>query len=83
MKTVFVVAIAMVSGINVFNAQKAEVLSDIVKTNVEALADKEVISGNTGPAETYECKGIFGIVTGNGIMCKSENEHPCSSVVCK
>ena len=41
----FVVAIAMVSGINVFNAQKSDVLSDIALANVEALAEGEVIVG--------------------------------------
>ena len=42
MKVAFVVAIAMVSGINVFNAQKSEGLSDIALANVEALADDEI-----------------------------------------
>ena len=41
LKVAFVVAIAMVSGINVFNTQKSEVLSDIALANVEALADYE------------------------------------------
>ena len=41
MKAVFVAAIAMVSGINVFNAQKSEMLSDIALANVEALAGEE------------------------------------------
>ena len=41
MKAVFVAAIAMVSGINVFNTQMSEVLSDIALANVEALADYE------------------------------------------
>ena len=40
-KVVFVAAIAMVSGINVFNAQKVIDLSDIALINVEALADDE------------------------------------------
>ena len=40
-KVAFVAAIAMVSGINVFNAQKSEVLSDTVLANVEALAQSE------------------------------------------
>ena len=31
----------LVSGINVFNAQKSEVLSDTVLANVEALADED------------------------------------------
>ena len=38
-KVAFVAAIAMVSGINVFNAQKLEELSDVALANVEALAD--------------------------------------------
>lgn len=46
---IFIVAIAIMAGINVFNAQKPTVLSDVAKENVEALADDEV----TGP-----CKGL-------------------------
>ena len=42
LKVAFVAAIALVSGINVFNVQKTEVLSDIALANVEALADGEV-----------------------------------------
>lgn len=38
MKVAFVAAIAMVSGISVFNSQKSEVLSDVAAANVEALA---------------------------------------------
>ena len=38
LKVAFVAAIAMVSGINVFNAQKSEMLSDVALANVEALA---------------------------------------------
>lgn len=53
-KSVFVVAIAMVSSINVFNAQKSVQLSEIALANVEALADSESnkmdfwCCGNTG-----------------------------------
>ena len=36
--TTFVVAVAMISAINVFNANKTETLSDIALANVEALA---------------------------------------------
>ena len=41
LKVAFVAAIAMVSGINVCNAQKSNALSDIALANVEALADDE------------------------------------------
>ena len=37
-KIAFVVAIAMVASINVFDAKKSEVFSDIALANVEALA---------------------------------------------
>ena len=42
LKVAFVAAIALVSGINVFNSQKTENLSDVVLANVEALAMDEV-----------------------------------------
>ena len=48
LKKYFVTAIAMVSGINVFNAQKTEALSDVALANVEALADGEIGNGGTG-----------------------------------
>lgn len=37
---IFIVAIAIMAGINVFNAQKSVVLSDIAMENVEALANQ-------------------------------------------
>ena len=40
-KIAFIVAIAVMSGINVFNAQKSEQLSDVALANVEALALEE------------------------------------------
>ena len=79
MTTAFVVAIAIVSGINVFNAQKPAVLSDVAMENVEALAAGEVIPGYTGPAELYDCPLWL---TGDGVFCKSENERPCSVITC-
>ena len=41
MKAAFIAAIAMVTGINVFNDQQSEPLSDVVMANVEALAEGE------------------------------------------
>ena len=40
-KVAFVAAIAVVCGVNVFNAQKSEVLSEVALANVEALAEGE------------------------------------------
>ena len=44
-KVAFVAAVAMVAGINVFNAQKTELMSDIAMENVEALANNEIKEG--------------------------------------
>ena len=52
MTTAFVVAIAIVSGINVFNSQKSDVLSDVALANVEALA-----SDSEHYMEGGRCKG--------------------------
>ena len=65
LKVAFVAAIALVNGINVFNAQKSDTLSDIVLTNVEALADDENPgSHNHGPTRNP----LFG-----SKYCKNEN----------
>ena len=61
MKVTVVAAIAMVAGINVFNAQKPEVLSDIAMANVEALADYE------DGTDLKECEGHIRV-------CKQERE---------
>lgn len=50
MKYVLVIAITMMAGINVFNAQKTEGLSDLALANVEALAINEWI-----PEKGWEC----------------------------
>ena len=70
LKVVFVAAIALVNGINVFNAQKSDTLSDIVLTNVEALADDENPgSHNHGPTRNP----LFG-----SKYCKNENNINCA-----
>ena len=53
LKVAFVAAIALVSGINVFNAQKSATLSDVALANVEALADLE---NNHKCSANAECK---------------------------
>ena len=46
-KATLVAGVALVSGINVFNAQKSDVLSDVALANVEALAGEEWDGDNT------------------------------------
>ena len=50
LKIAFVVAIAMVAGINVFNSQKPAMLSDVAMANVEALANDETGTGKCSMA---------------------------------
>ena len=52
LKIAFVIAVAMVGRINVFNTEKLEVLSDVALANVEALA---------GGDDDWYCVGEFGI----------------------
>lgn len=52
-KSVFVVAVAILAGINVFNAQKTVVLSDVAMANVEALANDE-----SGRCTESNCKRV-------------------------
>lgn len=56
LKATFVVAIAMVSGINVFNAQKSDGLSDTILANVEALADDFEGGNALCPYKGYGCQ---------------------------
>ena len=64
LKVAFVAAIALVSGINVFNARKSEVLSDTVLANVEALAADSEGSGPNWNGHTMDyrnscCKNVY------------------------
>jgi len=63
-KVVFLTAIVMIGGINVFNAQKSETLSDIALANVEALASDSESSGIDWSGHVYDwenrcCKNIY------------------------
>ena len=52
LKVAFVAAIALMCGVNVFNVQKSESLSDIALANVEALAGDESV-------ENIKCNQII------------------------
>ena len=57
LKVAFVAAIALVSGVNVFNAQKTNALSDIALANVEALAELELGRDDCEPSG-LECSMV-------------------------
>ena len=66
-KISFVVAMAMIGGINLFNAQKSIELSDIAMANVEALAQNEagsdMCSTFYGFAKSTKIDGFYQIYT--------------------
>ena len=45
LKATLVAAFALIAGINVYNAQKSDVMSEMALANVDALAQGEVIVG--------------------------------------
>lgn len=64
-KFVFVIVIAMIAGINVYNAQKPEPMSDIAMANVEALANDETGTGKCSIAIAWaDCYN-----NSNGMWC--------------
>lgn len=70
LKVAFVTAIALVSGINVFNAQKSNTLSDIAWANVEALADYAYTS-----LHSCEDGGLYCSLHLNGRLAFESNSH--------
>lgn len=77
MKVAFVAAIAMVSGISVFNSQKSEVLSDVAAANVEALAAFVVNRIDCELMEGMQC--LVPVSTPEGGYCEvyydQKNKH--------
>ena len=48
LKATLVVAFALIAGMNVYNAQQSDVMSDLALANVEALASGESSTTNNG-----------------------------------
>ena len=72
MKVALVAVVGLIAGINVFNAQKTDVLSDIALANVEALADDE--TGETGT--------LYGNEAGTRFCCKPGSTRTCGAAPC-
>ena len=78
-KVAFVAAIAIVSGVNVFNAQKVNALSEIALANVEALAQGEIGTGGYTKS-TGNCSGP--VYYKKWVSCKSGGTEECSPSDC-
>lgn len=89
-KVAFVAAIALVGGINVFNSQKSENLSDVVLANVEALAEFEGGHGEKYCTLHIKCFNSYGSETGEwmadsykGSSCNHDTPHNHNCSNCK
>ncbi len=60
MKIAFVAVFVAVAGYGVYASQKADVMSDLVLANVEALADAEIDGTNCNATWNRECCVCFG-----------------------
>lgn len=80
LKATFVAAIAMVAGINVFNAQKPTVLSDVAMANVEALANNEDDENFFQCPDCKECTGTYYICESQIESFLEEARKNCSSL---
>ena len=75
LKVAFVAAIALVGGVNVFNAQKANNLSDIILANVEALASNARWCPDCGT-----CTGEFWICESDYEGWWNDMHRNCSAI---
>lgn len=73
LKVAFVVAIALVSGLNVFNSHKTETLSDVALANVEALAMDEFNPNISYGYYMKKCRGTNNQIIGE--ICKPSPIH--------
>lgn len=72
LKVAFAAAIVLVSGINVFNAQKTDNMSDITLANVEALSQDE--NNETGT--------LYGNAAGTRFCCAPGDTRTCGAARC-
>ena len=64
-KVAFVAAIAVACGLNVFNAQKSETLSEVALANVKALASAGLVTDICVSHPGGECWDLIVTPTGN------------------
>lgn len=67
LKATLVVAFALIAGMNVYNAQQSDVMSDLALANVEALA-----SGESSTTNRYQTMGYCAPLNMNYIVLQDE-----------
>ena len=73
LKATLVVAFALIAGMNVYNSQKSDVMSDLALANVEALAGDEIGKNNCYPTICNKtCR-----------QYRFESTRPCTCSLCR
>lgn len=74
LKATLVVAFALIAGMNVYNAQQSDVMSDLALANVEALA-----SGESSTTNRYQTMGYCAPLANVCKIRENKNkENPCN-----
>lgn len=76
-KTALALVIVLVAGYGVYASQQKTELSKLALANVEALANGETGTSNTGPREQVKCYG-----GGHKMVCRGINSNPCEDSDC-
>jgi hypothetical protein len=86
-RRIFILAFAFIvvcgwSGLNVYFGGTSGVT--LRSRNVEALAGSgDFVANNTGPGKSISCKEDSSGYSAVAKHCMSENEYPCTQILCK
>lgn len=67
-KNIFVAAIAMVCGVCIIGSQKSRELSDVALANVEALAEKDVVTVCGGCSSYFLSRECCRLIIGDNVF---------------
>ena len=76
-KMVILLALFLTLSIGIYHAYSTKNLSELQLANIEALANGETGTSNTGPREKEKCYG-----GGHKMVCRAINSPPCQDSDC-
>ena len=76
-KIVILLALFLTLSKGIYHAYSTKNLSELQLANIEALANGETGTSNTGPREKEKCYG-----GGHKMVCRGINSHPCEDSDC-
>ena len=76
-KIAILFTLLLVLSIGTYHVCSSETLSELQLANIEALANGEIGTSNTGPREQEKCYG-----GGHKMVCRGINSNPCTDSDC-